>query len=52
MNKELLLEQMDLFINEFNSFRDMLANDDKEGMKDKMILSTKRRALFDKKWQK
>lgn len=49
MNKELLLEQMDLFINEFNSFRDMLANDDKEGMKDKMILSTKRRALFDKK---
>ena len=49
MNKEQLLEQMDAFLKEFTTFRNMLENDDKEGMKEKMILSTKRRALFDKK---
>ena len=49
MNKKPLLEQMDSFINEFMSFRNMLENEDIEGMKDKMRLSTKRRALFDKK---
>lgn len=48
MNKAPLLAEMDSFINEFKSFRDMLAADDKEGMSEKMRRSTKRRSLFDK----
>ena len=48
MNKEKLLESMDAFISEFQTFRDMLAADDKEGMREKMRLSTERRAWFDK----
>lgn len=49
MNKDALLRQMDLFIDEFNNLRDLLANDDTETMREKMRLSTARRALFDKK---
>lgn len=49
MNKEPLLHQMDLFINEMETLRTMLKQDDKEGLKAKMQLSTKRRALFNKK---
>ncbi len=49
MNKEPLLDKMDRFLAEFQSFRDMLANDDKEGMREKMRLSTERRSWFDKK---
>jgi len=49
MNKEPLLHQMDLFINEMETLRNMLKQDDKEGLKAKMQLSTKRRALFNKK---
>lgn len=49
MNKEPLLRQMDLFLNEFSAFRDLLAAGDAEGMKEKMRLSTARRAMFDKK---
>ena len=49
MNKEPLLEKMDRFLEEFREFRDMLAADDKEGMQEKMRLSTERRAWFDKK---
>lgn len=48
MNKKPLLEEMDSFINEFKSFRDMLESDDKEGMREKMRRSTQRRSLFDK----
>lgn len=48
MNKAPLLAEMDSFINEFKSFRDMLAANDKEGMSEKMRRSTKRRSLFDK----
>lgn len=48
LNKKPLLEEMDSFINEFKSFRDMLESDDKEGMREKMRRSTQRRSLFDK----
>ena len=48
LNKDDLLEQMDTFLAEFNELRDMLANDDVDGMRAKMRLSTERRAYFDK----
>jgi len=49
MNREPLLRQMDVFLEELSRFRDMLAAGDREGMREKMRLSTQRRALFDKK---
>ena len=49
MNREPLLRQMDLFLEEMQGFRNMLAAGDREGMREKMRLSTRRRALFDKK---
>ena len=49
MNKEPLLRQMDVFLKEMTGFRNMLAAEDREGMREKMRLSTQRRALFDKK---
>ena len=48
LNKEPLLKYMDIFIDEFSSLRDMIANEDAESMKDRMRLSTKRRAYFNK----
>lgn len=49
MNKKSLLAQMDVFIKEMQTLREMLSKDDKEGLCEKMRLSTKRRALFNKK---
>lgn len=49
LNKSALLEQMDLFHEQFIKLRNYLAEDDTEGMKDMMRLSTQRRAWFDKK---
>ena len=49
MNREPLLKQMDVFLNELQGFRDMLARGDTEGMRAKMRLSTERRAMFDKR---
>ena len=49
MNKEPLLKQMDVFIRELENFRAMLAAEDREGMREKMRLSTQRRALFERK---
>ncbi len=49
LNKEPLLKQINVFIDECMLIRDMIASDDTEGLKDKMRLSTSRRALFDKK---
>lgn len=49
LNKDMLISEMNDFIKEFESMRDMLINDDAEGLKEKMKLSTERRALFDKK---
>lgn len=48
MNKEELLKQMDLFINEFNKLRQTIKDEDVESMKDLMRLSTKRRKYFNK----
>ena len=48
MNREPLLRQMDLFLKELTGFRDMLERGDTEGMREKMRLSTRRRAAFNK----
>ena len=48
LNKEVLIKEMDTFIHEFESLRDMLYKNDIEGLREKMRLSTKRRAYFDK----
>lgn len=48
MNKNELLSQMDLFLQEFKKLRDALAREDAETIKKMMRLSTKRRAYFDK----
>lgn len=49
LNKETLLEQMDKFLSEFGKLRKTLENGDRETMREMMRVSTKRRALFDKK---
>ena len=48
-NKDVLLEQMNLFIDQFNRLKTMLETDDMDGMRAMMRHSTERRALFDKK---
>ena len=48
MNKPALLRQMDTFMEELTLLRDMLEADDRNGMREKMRISTQRRALFDK----
>ncbi len=48
LNKEPLLRQMDIFLKEFSELRDLLATEDREGLRGKMRLSTERRAYFDK----
>ena len=49
LNKEDLLDQMDLFIEEFQKLKKSLLDNDIETMKDMMRLSTHRRSFFDKK---
>ncbi len=49
MNKKELLSQMDLFASQFSKLRQALVDDDVEGMRMMMRLSTERRKLFDKK---
>ena len=48
MNKDALLCEMDRFIDEFNEFRQYLANGDGKRMREKMRSSSSRRSLFDK----
>ncbi len=48
-NKDVLLDQMNLFIEQFNALKAMLENEDIDGMRAMMRHSTERRALFDKK---
>ncbi|MBQ2022552.1 MAG: prephenate dehydrogenase/arogenate dehydrogenase family protein [Lachnospiraceae bacterium] len=48
-NKDILLEQMTLFINKFSELKTMLETEDIDGMRAMMRYSTERRALFDKK---
>ena len=47
-NKDVLLEQMQMFIDKFNDLKQMLEAEDIEGMRAMMRHSTERRALFDK----
>jgi prephenate dehydrogenase len=48
LNRESLLNQMQLFKNEFNKLEEYLRNGDREGMMEMMKLSTERRKRFDK----
>ena len=48
-NKDVLLEQMDMFMDKFGELRVMISENDTDGMREMMRLSTRRRALFDKK---
>ncbi len=48
MNKQPLLDNMDRFSKEFSRLKELLETDDREGIREMMRLSTKRRKLFDK----
>ena len=48
LNKDALIEEIDAFSDELALFREMLINDDTDGMREKMRASTARRSLFDK----
>ena len=48
-NKDVLLDQMNLFMDKFTELKTMLETEDIEGMRAMMRHSTERRALFDKK---
>ena len=48
LNKEELINQMDLFINRFNILKKTIEEENVEEMKEIMKLSTKRRKYFDK----
>lgn len=48
MNKDYLLENMERFSNEFARLRSLLESNDREGLREMMKLSTKRRKLFNK----
>ncbi len=47
-NKQFLLDEMDGFMNQFTALRNMLENEDKEGMCEMMAISTQRREKFDR----
>ena len=49
LNKEALISQIDTFLKELSDFKDLIIKEDTKKMKEKMRLSTQRRALFDKK---
>lgn len=48
LNKDNLIREINDFSDELLRFRDLIATDDVEGMKQKMITSTERRKKFDK----
>ena len=48
LNKDYLVSDINAFIDELTDFREKILNEDTEGMKQKMIQSTNRRACFDK----
>ncbi len=48
LNKEALLSETDAFIQQITKMRDMIATDDREGIRDMMKLSTERRKRFNK----
>ena len=48
LNKENLVQQIDIFVAEINGFRDALQHEDTAKMKQKFITSTQRRKYFDR----
>ncbi len=48
LNKDALLSETDAFIEQITKMRDMIANDNREGIRDMMKLSTERRKRFNK----
>lgn len=48
LNNKQLVKDIDSFQKELESFKELLKNNDVDGMKNKMIKSTERRKLFDK----
>ncbi len=48
LNKDNLLEDIDLFISELENLKDKIKTDDKEGLKKLFVEATKRRKAFDK----
>ena len=48
LNREVLLHDMDVFIDEMNDLRALLEKGDREGLRQKMRLSTERRSYFNK----
>lgn len=48
LNKDYLAADIDAFIRELEDFRDRIAEEDIQGMKEKMIQSTERRGCFDR----
>ncbi len=48
-NKDVLINQMDMFMDKFKELKSMLETEDIDGMRKMMRHSTRRRALFDKK---
>lgn len=49
LNKDVLTQEINGFIQELTRVRDRIQNDDQEGLKELMVNSTHRRAFFDKK---
>lgn len=47
-NKDILVNEIEMFVNEVNDFKQKLVEEDLEGMKAKFINSTKRRTYFDR----
>lgn len=48
LNKDILVKEIECFVNEVNDFKDALQNEDIDKMKQKFITSTQRRKYFDK----
>lgn len=48
LNKDEIVEQMNLFEQHFDKLKECIQNDDREGIREMMRLSTKRRKVFDK----
>ena len=49
LNKDEIVEQMNLFEQHFGKLKECIQNDDREGSREMMRLSTKRRKVFDKR---
>lgn len=49
LNKEILLDEIDQFIDAMENFRNLIDTENTNGMKNLFVESTKRRKLFDKK---